>query len=212
MHLFFSPFKPCSFSRQKWPGYNEWKRQFQTRDETPNRNPITIEKFVRHIGRSVDKFMSVSSLHFFWICYFCRIQFINRGFRVPFRNCTKLTLSGESGSMESPATTSSWSALCTSRRAAGCPSYSSIADYTKLTPEFHMAGNQHRLPAAPTMTSLPSNLFMWTRCGHLCPCIITVPALVPGHHTSTVRNRITFPYNYYARLCRLSTCQRLEGV
>ena len=90
--------------------------------------------------------MSVSSLHFFWICYFCRIQFINRGFRVPFRNCTKLTLSGESGSMESPATTSSWSALCTSRRAAGCPSYSSIADYTKLTPEFHMTGNQYRLP------------------------------------------------------------------
>ncbi|KAI0280228.1 hypothetical protein BGY98DRAFT_914982 [Russula aff. rugulosa BPL654] len=40
--------------------YNEWKRQFQTRDETPNRNPITIEKFVRHIGRSIDKFMSVS--------------------------------------------------------------------------------------------------------------------------------------------------------
>ncbi|KAH9989656.1 hypothetical protein BJV77DRAFT_948186 [Russula vinacea] len=46
--------------RINWPGYNEWKRQFQTRDETPNRNPITFEKFVRHIGRSIDKFMSVS--------------------------------------------------------------------------------------------------------------------------------------------------------
>ncbi|KAI0296427.1 hypothetical protein BC826DRAFT_899026, partial [Russula brevipes] len=44
--------------RAQWPGYSEWKRQFQTRDETPNRNPITIEKFVRHIGRSVDKFMN----------------------------------------------------------------------------------------------------------------------------------------------------------
>ncbi|KAN0116194.1 hypothetical protein V8E52_006251 [Russula decolorans] len=51
--------------RINWPGYNEWKRQFQTRDETPNRNPITIEKFVRHIGRSIDKYMSgaVSELH-----------------------------------------------------------------------------------------------------------------------------------------------------
>ncbi|KAF8483268.1 hypothetical protein DFH94DRAFT_302686 [Russula ochroleuca] len=51
--------------RINWPGYNEWKRQFQTRDETPNRNPITFEKFVRHIGRSIDKFMSgaVSELH-----------------------------------------------------------------------------------------------------------------------------------------------------
>jgi hypothetical protein len=55
--------QPCSSPRPQWPGYNEWKRQFQTRDETPNRNPITIEKFVRHIGRSVDKFMSVSSLY-----------------------------------------------------------------------------------------------------------------------------------------------------
>jgi len=51
--------------RMNWPGYTEWKRQFQTRDETPNRNPITFEKFVRHIGRSVDKFMSgvVSEVH-----------------------------------------------------------------------------------------------------------------------------------------------------
>lgn len=49
----------------QWPGYHEWKRQFQTRDETPNRNPITFEKFVRHIGRSVDKFMSVSTASFF---------------------------------------------------------------------------------------------------------------------------------------------------
>ncbi|KAI9441285.1 hypothetical protein H4582DRAFT_2073489 [Lactarius indigo] len=51
--------------RINWPGYHEWKRQFQTRDETPNRNPITFEKFVRHIGRSVDKFMSeaVSEVH-----------------------------------------------------------------------------------------------------------------------------------------------------
>ena len=58
-----------------------------------------------------------------------------------------MTLGGDSGSMESPATTSFWSALCTSRRAAGCPSYSSIVDYTKLTPEFHITGNQRSLPA-----------------------------------------------------------------
>ena len=51
----------------QWPGYHEWKRQFQTRDETPNRNPITFEKFVRHIGRSVDKFMSVSTAFFLFL-------------------------------------------------------------------------------------------------------------------------------------------------
>ncbi|KAI0261600.1 hypothetical protein BC834DRAFT_796328, partial [Gloeopeniophorella convolvens] len=44
--------------RMNWPGYQEFKRQFQTRDETPNRSPITFERFVRHIGRSIDKFIS----------------------------------------------------------------------------------------------------------------------------------------------------------
>ncbi|KAI0318507.1 hypothetical protein OF83DRAFT_1171023 [Amylostereum chailletii] len=47
--------------RIQWPGYNEWKRQFQTRDETVNRNIITLEKFVRHVGRSVDRFMEAAA-------------------------------------------------------------------------------------------------------------------------------------------------------
>jgi len=60
----------CLSPHPQWPGYHEWKRQFQTRDETPNRNPITFEKFVRHIGRSVDKFMSVGAVFLF--CFFTR--------------------------------------------------------------------------------------------------------------------------------------------
>ena len=200
-------FKPCSFPRQKWPGYNEWKRQFQTRDETPNRNPITIEKFVRHIGRSVDKFMSVSSLHFFRVCYFCRIQFIDRGFRVPFRNCTKQTLGGESGSMESPATTSFWSALYTSRRAAGCPSYSSIADYSRLTPEFHMTGNQHRLPRSSnndfgTFKSICVDS-MWASVPlyHYCTCARSWASFINRTQSDHLAIQTTTH-----RLCRLSTC------
>ncbi|KAI0041045.1 hypothetical protein FA95DRAFT_1683444 [Auriscalpium vulgare] len=49
--------KASTHLRIAWPGYKDWKRQFQTRDETPDRNPITLEKFVRHVGRSVDAFL-----------------------------------------------------------------------------------------------------------------------------------------------------------
>jgi hypothetical protein len=40
-----------------WPGYNEFKRQVQIRDETPTRNPITVGKFAHHVGRSVEAFL-----------------------------------------------------------------------------------------------------------------------------------------------------------
>ncbi|KAI0060985.1 hypothetical protein BV25DRAFT_1806462 [Artomyces pyxidatus] len=49
--------KSSTHLRMSWPGYKDWKRQVQTRDETPFRNPITLEKFVRHVGRSVDNFL-----------------------------------------------------------------------------------------------------------------------------------------------------------
>lgn len=42
--------------RIHWPGYEYWKRQIATRDETHARNPITMARFMRHIGASVDKF------------------------------------------------------------------------------------------------------------------------------------------------------------
>lgn len=46
----------------QWPGYNEFKRQVQIRDETPAKNPITVAKFAHHIGRSMEAFLRVSFL------------------------------------------------------------------------------------------------------------------------------------------------------
>ncbi|KAI0035486.1 hypothetical protein K488DRAFT_23237, partial [Vararia minispora EC-137] len=46
--------------RMQWPGYKEWKRQFQTRDETAARNVITLDKFIRHVGRSIDRFLEAA--------------------------------------------------------------------------------------------------------------------------------------------------------
>ncbi|KAI0320882.1 hypothetical protein OF83DRAFT_1052226 [Amylostereum chailletii] len=39
--------------------YKDWKRQFQTKDETSNRKPITQGKLVKHVGRSVDVFLKL---------------------------------------------------------------------------------------------------------------------------------------------------------
>ncbi|KAH9995586.1 hypothetical protein BJV77DRAFT_961023 [Russula vinacea] len=49
--------KTTTHIRIAWPGYNEFKRQVQIRDETPAKNPITIGKFVHHIGRSMEAFL-----------------------------------------------------------------------------------------------------------------------------------------------------------
>ncbi|KAF8261602.1 hypothetical protein EI94DRAFT_1745588 [Lactarius quietus] len=42
--------------RISWPGYKYWKRQIATRDETHARDPITMARFMKHVGMSVDKF------------------------------------------------------------------------------------------------------------------------------------------------------------
>ncbi|KAI0247008.1 hypothetical protein BJV78DRAFT_1285887 [Lactifluus subvellereus] len=42
--------------RINWPGYGHWKRQIPARDETHARNPITLARFMKHVGTSVDKF------------------------------------------------------------------------------------------------------------------------------------------------------------
>jgi hypothetical protein len=47
-------------SLSQWPGYGHWKRQIPTRDETFERQPITLARFMKHIGTSVDKFFNVS--------------------------------------------------------------------------------------------------------------------------------------------------------
>ncbi|ETW80855.1 hypothetical protein HETIRDRAFT_320857 [Heterobasidion irregulare TC 32-1] len=50
--------------RMNWPGYSTraWKKQFSTKDETQARKPITVNRFVGHIGRSVDAFIKAASL------------------------------------------------------------------------------------------------------------------------------------------------------
>ncbi|KAF8257741.1 hypothetical protein EI94DRAFT_1757067 [Lactarius quietus] len=47
--------------RINWPGYRSSKRQIATRDETHDRNPITIGRFMKHVGTSVEKFFRVCS-------------------------------------------------------------------------------------------------------------------------------------------------------
>jgi len=48
--------------RISWPGYLEFKRQVQTRDETYARSLITIGRFAHHIGRSVEAFLHTTTL------------------------------------------------------------------------------------------------------------------------------------------------------
>jgi len=49
--------KSTTHIRIVWPGYVEWKRQVQIRDETSQRNPISMFRFAFHIGRSVKAFI-----------------------------------------------------------------------------------------------------------------------------------------------------------
>jgi len=49
--------KSTTHIRILWPGYVEFRRQVQIRDETSVRNPITIFRFAYHIGKSVDAFL-----------------------------------------------------------------------------------------------------------------------------------------------------------
>jgi len=44
--------------RVNWPGYAYWRRQIPTRDKTYLRNPITVGRFMRHVGTSVNSFMN----------------------------------------------------------------------------------------------------------------------------------------------------------
>jgi len=42
----------------QWPGYALWRRQIPIRDETYSRNPITVGRFMKHVGTSVNKFIN----------------------------------------------------------------------------------------------------------------------------------------------------------
>ncbi|KAN0114115.1 hypothetical protein V8E52_007091 [Russula decolorans] len=50
--------------RVGWRGYREFKRQVQIRDETQQRNTVTLSKFVQHVGRSVDAFLKTAQVDF----------------------------------------------------------------------------------------------------------------------------------------------------
>ncbi|KAH9975061.1 hypothetical protein BGW80DRAFT_128295 [Lactifluus volemus] len=43
--------------RINWPGYPTWRRQIPTQDETHAHNPITLTRFMRHVGTSVNNFL-----------------------------------------------------------------------------------------------------------------------------------------------------------
>ncbi|KAI9433284.1 hypothetical protein H4582DRAFT_2082444 [Lactarius indigo] len=49
--------KTTTHIRIVWPGYQEFKRQVPIRDESSTRSPITMARFVGHIGRTVNKFL-----------------------------------------------------------------------------------------------------------------------------------------------------------
>lgn len=54
--------KTTTHIRIVWPGYKEFKRQIPLRDDSRARNPITMAKFVGHVGRSVNAFLQVCEL------------------------------------------------------------------------------------------------------------------------------------------------------
>jgi hypothetical protein len=49
--------KPVTDIRIRWLGYKEFKCQIPIRDETRERNPITVANIAHHIGLSVDAFL-----------------------------------------------------------------------------------------------------------------------------------------------------------
>ncbi|KAI0255841.1 hypothetical protein BJV78DRAFT_577941 [Lactifluus subvellereus] len=43
--------------RISWPGYTTSEHQVQLRDQTPTRNPVTFERFVKHVGSRVRQYL-----------------------------------------------------------------------------------------------------------------------------------------------------------
>lgn len=112
----------------QWPGYREFKRQVQIKDETPARNPITVAKFAHHVGRSVEAFFRVSFLVL--TCDMCSCSSylnlhrghnrIRRQVRLKGRNL----IAGLSGRAGSTLLTLGLLVLSTFPQVAGCQSFS----------------------------------------------------------------------------------------
>jgi hypothetical protein len=45
----------------QWPGYEASERQVPLRDQTPTRNPIALDRFVKNVGSRVRQFLMVRS-------------------------------------------------------------------------------------------------------------------------------------------------------
>ncbi|KAH9975917.1 hypothetical protein BGW80DRAFT_1168543 [Lactifluus volemus] len=43
--------------RISWPGYATSEQQVQLRDQTPARHPVTLERFVKHVGSRVRQYL-----------------------------------------------------------------------------------------------------------------------------------------------------------
>jgi hypothetical protein len=53
------PERSPSLTVLQWPGYDPSERQVQLKDQTPARNPVTLERFVKHVASRVLHFLEV---------------------------------------------------------------------------------------------------------------------------------------------------------
>jgi len=49
--------KTATKIRISWPGYPPSEQQIQLRDQTPTRNPVTLERFVKHLGSRIRQYL-----------------------------------------------------------------------------------------------------------------------------------------------------------
>src|SRR6267154_3476533 len=107
----------------QWPGYDDFKRQVQIKDETPARNPITVAKFAHHIGRSVEAFLRVSFLAL--TCDMCWYSsYLNYRIRRQVRLERRNLIAGLSGKAGSTFLTLGSLELSMFPPVAGCQSFS----------------------------------------------------------------------------------------
>lgn len=130
----------------QWPGYPtyDWKRQFQAKDETASKNPITLERLVRHVGRSVDAFIRVRSSSILSSSFLI----IATNIRMPVGTIVRLR-NGDLGRGDSRATTSPSLASYTYRRAASCRSSRSIDPSSILHCPNNSKSHDARCPDSP---------------------------------------------------------------
>ncbi|KAF8269746.1 hypothetical protein EI94DRAFT_909773 [Lactarius quietus] len=71
--------KTTTHIRIVWPGYKHFKRQIPIRDESIERNTITMARFLCQVGRSVDAFLQVCEVDTECVDDRCRLWQIGPG-------------------------------------------------------------------------------------------------------------------------------------